>query len=127
MTSNQVHRICPHCGAAYAVEATVCPDCGRAADESIAPSVRQTLPLMLARVAAPVALGVATLAARAGLALVRSMLTRALAPKPPVHHPAEPAPKSPRATVRLWQRREVWDASGRRFREETRAQWEIHQ
>ncbi|HEY65489.1 MAG TPA: hypothetical protein G4O02_13065 [Caldilineae bacterium] len=84
------------------------------------------LPVLITRAALPIAVGIAGLALRAGLGILRGLLSR---PSPLVAKPTQPAPprSRPRFTVYFWGRREVWDGSGLRTREETRARWEIHE
>ncbi len=120
---SSVRRICPHCGEPYAVTADRCPRCGRLAEAAVSPPARRPASALIARAAVPVALGVVGLAARAGLALVRKALTRAIAPAP-TDLPARPLNR-PHIVVHFWQRREVEDAAGRHAWEETRARWEI--
>jgi hypothetical protein len=120
---SSVSRICPHCNEPYPVEATVCPHCGRPAEAAVSPPAHRQVSALIARAAVPVALGIVGIAARAGLALARRALARALSPAP-ADLPAE-RPGHPHVTVRVWQRREVGDDSGRRAWEEIHARWEI--
>ncbi|MCD6289795.1 MAG: zinc ribbon domain-containing protein [Anaerolineae bacterium] len=124
-----IERICPNCGAPYPATEDVCPHCGWPADAAPIEPARPRLPALAARAAVPVALGVATIAARAGFAVLRKLVERALAPveRQPASISAAPSqpPRRPRMTVYFWQRRETRDSLGRRTWEETRARWDI--
>ncbi len=123
--ASSVQRVCPHCGAAYPVLEPRCPRCGRSPDAVPAPT-RSQLPALLARAAVPIAVGVVGLAARAGVAILRGLLERALLPASPPETTAAPHGR-PRVTIHFWQRRDVWDASGRHSREEVQGRWEVHE
>jgi hypothetical protein len=118
-----VRRICPHCHEPYPLEANSCPHCGQSAEPLAPASAHRQLSAIVARAALPVALGLAGIVTRAGLAFLRGVLARALSPAP-ADLPARPQSRS-HTVVRVWQEREVKDASGRHIWERIHQRWEI--
>jgi hypothetical protein len=119
-----VRRVCPRCREPYPVDAAACPRCGHSTEMLSAVSSRPPTRALLSQGAIPVALGVVTLAVRAGVRLFRYFLrhTWASAIRTRV------TPMSTRRgsiVIDFWGQREVTDDRGRSVRERTRARWEI--
>ena len=71
---SEVFRVCPNCGQDVAMTARHCGACGYNTQGGYPLESRNNLPAMVAKVGLPVAAGLAGLALRAGLQLLRKQL-----------------------------------------------------
>jgi hypothetical protein len=113
MSSNNVTRICPHCGHANPLDARHCAECGRDYDAALPVAQSANLPAVIGKAAVPVLLGAAGLAVSAGLKLLQAVLHKPAAPLAVKR--SEGGPPAPRARMTITVRTSwaVGDSSGR--------------
>ena len=75
---SEVFRVCPNCGQDVAMAARHCGECGYNTQGGYPLEGRNNLPAMVAKVGLPVAAGLAGLALRAGLQLLRKQLPHSI-------------------------------------------------
>lgn len=109
---SEVFRVCPNCGGDVALSARHCGACGYNTQEGYALDQRNSLPAMVAKVGLPVALGLAGLALRAGLRLLRNQLPTLAENARPSRPPAQTRRSGGGRSVHIRSKWAVGDSSG---------------